>query len=78
MVAACWPSPCNPSDYPEYQQTAIESWTNDTIAPSLAHGAAASVKWLTDITSAVSQFSANSDAAKLKSGLADAAKKNLG
>jgi glucose/mannose transport system substrate-binding protein len=34
----------NPEDYGEYQQTAIESWENDTIVPSLAHGAAASVK----------------------------------
>lgn len=68
----------DPEDYPAYQQTALESWENDTIAPSLAHGAAASVKWLTDVTAAVSQFSANKDVAKLKSGLADAAKKNKG
>lgn len=67
-----------PEDYPAYQKTALESWKNDTIAPSLAHGAAASVKWLTDVTAAVSQFSANKDVAKLKSGLADAAKQNQG
>lgn len=68
----------DPDDYPAYQKTALESWANDTIAPSLAHGAAASVKWLTDVTSAASQFSANSDVSKLKSGLVDAAKKNQG
>jgi glucose/mannose transport system substrate-binding protein len=68
----------DPEDYPAYQKTALESWKNDTIAPSLAHGAAASVKWLTDVTAAVSQFSANKDVAKLKSGLADAAEKNQG
>ncbi|MGH3470410.1 MAG: ABC transporter substrate-binding protein [Thermocrispum sp.] len=63
----------NPEDYGEYQQTALESYKNDTIIPSLAHGAAASVKWLTDVTTAVSQFSATEDVAKLKSGLANAA-----
>lgn len=65
------------SAYPEYQQTAIESWTNDTIVPSLAHGAATPVAWLTDVTAAVSQFSATSDVEALRSGLADAAEKNL-
>lgn len=65
-------------DYPAYQKTALESWANDTIAPSLAHGAAASVKWLTDVTSAASQFSANSDVSKLRSGLVNAAKNNEG
>lgn len=66
----------DPKDYGEYQQTAIESWNNDTIVPSLAHGAAASVKWLTGITEAVSQFSANKDVAKLKAGLVKAAEEN--
>jgi glucose/mannose transport system substrate-binding protein len=64
------------SAYPEYQQTAIESWTNDTIVASLAHGAATPVAWLTDITSAVSQFSATGDVEALKTGLADAATSN--
>lgn len=66
----------DPKDYGEYQQTALESFKNDTIVPSLAHGAAVSVKWLTAITKAVSQFSANSDAAKLKAGLVAAAEEN--
>ncbi|MGH8827499.1 MAG: extracellular solute-binding protein, partial [Jiangellaceae bacterium] len=61
------------ADYPEYQQTAIDSWTNDTIVPSLAHGAAAPIAWLTDVTAAVSQFSATGDVEALKTGLADAA-----
>lgn len=63
------------ADYPEYQQTAIDSWTNDTIVPSLAHGAAAPIAWLTDVTAAVSQFSATGDVEALKTGLADAAAK---
>lgn len=65
------------SSYPEYQQTAIESWTNDTIVPSLAHGAATPVAWLTDVTAAVSQYSATGDVEALKGGLVDAAEKNL-
>ena len=39
----------------------IESFKNDVIVSSLAHGAAASVSWLTDITAAISKFSADQD-----------------
>ncbi|PSL05886.1 carbohydrate ABC transporter substrate-binding protein (CUT1 family) [Haloactinopolyspora alba] len=65
------------SEYPPYQQTAIESFANDTIVPSLAHGAATPVAWLGEITAAVSKFSADGDVEGLKSGLVDAAEKNL-
>lgn len=65
------------SEYPAYQQTAIESYANDTIVSSLAHGAATPVAWLTDVTEVVSQFSANGDAEALKTGLADVAASNL-
>ncbi len=65
------------SEYPEYQQTAIESFANDTIVPSLAHGAATPVAWLDAVTQAVSRFSANGNVDDLKSGLADAAANNL-
>jgi glucose/mannose transport system substrate-binding protein len=65
------------SEYPEYQQTAIESWTNDTIVASLAHGAATPQSWLTDISTVLSQFSANEDVEGLKSNLADTAGKHL-
>lgn len=68
----------DPKDYGAYQKTALESWEKDTIAPSLAHGAAASTKWLTAITQVVSQFSSNADSAKLKAGLIKAAKDNQG
>jgi glucose/mannose transport system substrate-binding protein len=64
------------SGFGDYQQTAIESWTNDEIASSLAHGAAASVSWLTDVTSAVAKFGSDNDVAALQSALADAAEKN--
>lgn len=65
------------SAYPEYQQTAIESFANDTIVPSLAHGAAAPLAWLTDVTEAVSKFSANGNVEELQSGLASAAESNM-
>ncbi len=65
------------SEYPEYQQTAIDSWTSDTIVPSLAHGAATPVAWLDAVTGAVSKFSANGNVDELKSGLVDAAESNL-
>src|SRR5699024_1550082 len=35
-------------EFPAYQQTAIESYAQDTICPSLAHGAATPVRWLND------------------------------
>ena len=63
-------------DFGPYQQTAIESWTNDEIVSSLAHGAAASVSWLTDVTSAVSKFGSNQDVAELQESLAAAAEKH--
>lgn len=64
------------SDFGEYQKTAIESFKNDVIVSSLAHGAAASVSWLTDITAAISKFSADQDVAGLREGLVAAAEKH--
>ena len=66
----------NTDDFGEYQQTAIESWENDEIVSSLAHGAAASVSWLTDITAAVAKFGSDEDVAGLQEGLVAAAEKN--
>lgn len=63
-------------DFGEYQQTAVESWANDEIVSSLAHGAAASVSWLTDVTAAVSKFGSNKDVAGLQQSLAAAAEKH--
>ena len=65
-------------DFGPYQQAAIESWTNDEIVSSLAHGAAAPVSWLTDVTSAVAKFGSNEDVAELQEGLVAAAEKNAG
>ncbi|PVG81609.1 sugar ABC transporter substrate-binding protein [Nocardioides gansuensis] len=64
------------ADFGPYQQTAIESWANDEIVSSVAHGAAASVSWLTDITSAVAKFGSNDDVTELQEGLVAAAEKH--
>lgn len=66
------------SDFGDYQKTAIESWENDEIVSSLAHGAAASVSWLTDVTAAVAKFGSDNDVAGLQEGLVAAAEKNAG
>lgn len=42
--------------YSEYQQSAIASLQSDTVAPSLAHGVAASPSWTTAITQAIVRF----------------------
>ncbi|EGD43869.1 bacterial extracellular solute-binding protein [Nocardioidaceae bacterium Broad-1] len=64
------------ADFGEYQQTAIKSWGEDEIVSSLAHGAATSVNWLTDVTAAVAKFGSNNDVAELQEGLVEAAEDN--
>lgn len=64
------------SSFGAYQQTAIEDYANDAIVSSLAHGAAAPIAWLTDVTSAVAKFGANQDVDGLQEDLAAAADKN--
>ncbi|MDT0318465.1 ABC transporter substrate-binding protein [Streptomyces millisiae] len=46
----------DPADFSEYQQTAMESYGQDTIVSSLAHGAAVPVSQLNAITDATSRF----------------------
>ncbi|SOD64124.1 carbohydrate ABC transporter substrate-binding protein, CUT1 family [Streptomyces zhaozhouensis] len=65
------------SEFGEYQQTAIESFAQDPIVSSLAHGSAASVSWLTDITSSISQFGSGGDVASLQEDLAATAEAQL-
>jgi glucose/mannose transport system substrate-binding protein len=67
-----------PDDFPPYQQSAMKSFSEDTIASSIAHGAAVKLAWLTDISTAVSKFYASRDDATLVKDLAAAAEKNLG
>lgn len=61
------------SEFPEYQQSAIESFASDTIVPSLAHGAATPIATLNAITDATSKFTTGaSDLAAFQSELAAA------
>ncbi|MFD6447639.1 ABC transporter substrate-binding protein [Promicromonospora sp. NPDC060204] len=63
----------DPAEFSEYQQTAIESFANDTIVSSLAHGAAAPVATLNAISDATSKFTTGaSDLAGFQSELASA------
>jgi glucose/mannose transport system substrate-binding protein len=67
-------SDAKPSDYSEYQQTAIKSFGQDTIVPSLAHGAATPIAVLTAISDAVGKFgTGSSNAATFQTELAAAA-----
>lgn len=64
----------DPADFSEYQQSAIKAYAQDTIVPSLAHGAAASITVLTAISDATSKFTTGaSDLATYQSELAAAA-----
>jgi glucose/mannose transport system substrate-binding protein len=66
------------SEFPTYQQTAIESYGADAISPSLAHGAATPVKWLNEISDATSQFTTGaSDVAGYQEQLVTIAESNL-
>lgn len=65
-----------PTDFPPYQQSAMASFKKDTIASSIAHGAAVNLAWLSDISTAVSKFYASRDDATLVKDLVAAAEKN--
>src|SRR5690606_34814129 len=65
-------------EFPAYQKSAMDSFANDTIVASIAHGAAVSEAWLSDITTAVSKFYGSKDTATLVSDLTAAASKHAG
>ena len=65
------------AEFPAYQQTAIKSYAQDAISPSLAHGAATPVAWLNQISDATSKFTTGaSDAAGYQEELAGIAESN--
>ncbi|MPZ61653.1 MAG: extracellular solute-binding protein [Propionibacteriales bacterium] len=68
----------DPQAYGEYQQEAMQDWQSDTIVPSLAHGAAAPLGWLEEITSAIGEFSSSKDTGKLQEALVAAAETYTG
>ncbi|MDN5790629.1 MAG: extracellular solute-binding protein [Micrococcales bacterium] len=63
------------SDFPPYQQSAMEAFKTNEIVSSIAHGAAVSLAWNTDISTAISKFYSTRDDATLVSDLTAAAKK---
>lgn len=66
------------SKFPAYQQTALKSFAEDKIAPSIAHGAATPVAWLNAISDATSQYTSGAtDLAGYQSALAEAATQNM-
>lgn len=67
-----------PTDFPPYQQSAMEAFKTNEIVSSIAHGAAVSLAWNADMSTAISKFYNSKDDATLVSDLAAAAKKYLG
>jgi glucose/mannose transport system substrate-binding protein len=65
-------------DFPPYQQAAMDAFKSNTIVSSIAHGAAVSLAWNTDISTAISKFYSSRDDAALVTDLAAAAKKYVG
>ena len=67
-----------PTDFPPYQQSAMEAFKTNKIVSSIAHGAAVSLAWNADLNQAISKFYTTKDDATLVADLTAAAKKNLG
>ncbi len=57
----CARTDCDPSLFGPYLQWAMERWQEDTIVPSLAHGAAASEPWVAAINDVMTLFVTNRD-----------------
>ena len=68
----CARTDCDPTLFKTYSQSAITDWKKDTIVPSLAHGAAASAGWVTEIEDAVTAFVTDLNVSSFQSRLADA------
>ncbi len=68
----CARNDCDASLFGPYLQSAMEDWQRDDIVPSLAHGAAASEGWVTDINDAVTAFVTDLDVPQFQSRLANA------
>ena len=67
-----------PTDFPPYQQSAMEAFKTNQIVSSIAHGAAVSLAWNADMSQAISKFYTSRDDATLVTDLTAAAKKYIG
>jgi glucose/mannose transport system substrate-binding protein len=70
--SVCARTDCDASLFNPYLQSAISDWKADTIVPSLAHGAAASQGWVTEIVDAATAFVTDKDVGAFQGRLADA------
>jgi len=70
--SVCARTDCDSSLFNPYLQSAIEDWKSDIIVPSLAHGAAASQGWVTEIVDAATAFVTDQDVSTFQGRLADA------
>lgn len=73
----CARTDCDPAKFGEYQRWAMESWSEDELVPSLAHGAAASEAWVSQIDNTMNLFVARPDVAAAQKMLIQAAKTSL-
>jgi len=60
--------------YNDYQKSAMQDWTKDTVVPSMEHGAAAAPAWKSAIEAALTTFSTGGDVAATQAALVQAAK----
>jgi len=68
----CARTDCDKSLFNPYLQSAIDDWAKDAIVPSLAHGAAASQGWVTEINDAVTLFVTDQNVSSFQQRLAQA------
>ncbi len=60
--------------YNDYQKSAMQDWTKDTVVPSMEHGAAAAPAWKSAIEAALTTFETSQDVASTQAALVAAAK----
>lgn len=62
------------SKYGEYHKWAMEHWKKDKLVPSIVHGAAAKLSFMTDFMNAINVFATKKDVAATQAALVKAAK----
>jgi glucose/mannose transport system substrate-binding protein len=65
----CARTDCNPELFNEYLKSAMTDWAQDSLVPSLAHGAAAYESWVSDIKDLVNLFVTSGDVAGTQTAL---------
>jgi len=64
----------DPSKYSEYQKWAMDEWKKDKIIPSIVHGSAAGLAFMTDYMNAINVFTTKKDTDQTAAALLKAAK----